>query len=156
MKHYYRKAIPLNKVATSNGTTIPFVALTDSYGFLEVDDSESDGAYLVSEIARLMKARVGGIESITEQQYNSLFVEKKSTLMPLLPNFLGGQRDGRETANPVGQTLLDTANVRVKRAEVEASQDQPTSPKEPPIQPTKAVSSDKPTVGKIKAAAVAA
>lgn len=157
MKHYYRKAIPLNKVATSDGTVIPFDPLTDSHAFKEFDDAEQEGAYFISEINRLMKARTGGIEEITEEQYNSLYVEKKSTLKPLLPNFLGGLREGRETANPAGQTLLDTANVRVSPAEVEASKNQPTAPKEPaPAPAAKAVSSEKPTVGKLKAAAVAA
>lgn len=155
MKHYYRKAIPLSKVRTPNGTEIPFVALTDSWAFLELDSETDEGKEFIPAIEKLMKARIGGIEEINEAQYTSMYTEKKSYLTPLLPTHLGGTRDGRESATPGNQILQDTSGVRVSRAAAEASKEQPTAPVIPDPPKAAPVAASKPTVGKLPKAAAA-
>lgn len=148
MKHYYRKAFPTNKVKDGNGETIPFEPLTTSWSFLALDDADEKHKYWVGELAKLMSDRVGGVESITEGQYSELYVEKKTSLIPLLPDWAGGRAgDGRDALVPGQQNSQDTRNVRVKPAAVAESQNQPTAPVIPA--PPEPKTSPKPQTGKL-------
>lgn len=143
-KHYYRKAIPASKIRDSAGEVIPFEALSTSYGFIELDDSDSKQKQWAGELDKMEVQNKGGVSRITEAQFAELYVQKKTLLKPLLPSWLGGTAgDGRQSLNPGNQTSSDTNGKRVNPAVVDKSKDQPTT-KQMPV-----LVDPKPLVGKL-------
>lgn len=143
-KHYYRKAIPASKIRDSAGEVIPFEALTTSYGFIELDDSNPKHKMWVGELDKMETQEKGGISKITEAQFAELYVQKKTLLKPLLPSWLGGTAgDGRQSLIPGNQISGDTNGKRANPVEAAKSKDQPTVKQMP------ASVDPKPTAGKL-------
>ena len=161
MKHYFKKAIPQMKLRDELGEVIPFDALSQSWAFIDLDDSDPDPKYKrwITQLDNSIKRRSDGVERLTEGQWNELYVQKKTTNYKRnLPDFLGGLGgDGRGALQSGNSIAPDSAGKRVDLAEVEASKNQPHTPEEAEAraaakaQPQPA---PKPTVGKLPKAAV--
>ena len=161
MKHYFKKAIPQMKLRDELGEVIPFDALNQSWGFLDLDDTDPDPKYKrwIDLLNNAIKAGKHGVERLSEGQWSELYVQKKTpNYKRNLPDFLGGLGgDGRAALQSGNSIAPDSAGKRVDLAEVQASKNQPTTPEEAEARviakanPTQA---PKPTVGKLPKAAV--
>lgn len=149
------------KLRDELGEVIPFDALNQSWGFLDLDDTHEDPKYKrwLTLLDNAIKAGKHGVERLSEGQWSELYVQKKTpNYKRNLPDFLGGLGgDGRAALQSGNSIAPDSAGKRVDLAEVQASKNQPTTPEEAEARviakanPTQA---PKPTVGKLPKAAV--
>ena len=92
---FFKKHDPRRTLYLSGGDVVKFEAVIQQYGVLATDDPR-----VISEFAAMMRAHRGGVEEITQEDYDDLR-EKKN------PKQLSRPSWREEISNPEG--LADTA-----------------------------------------------
>lgn len=119
-KAYFRKEIPQNAVRDTAGVKIPFVPVSTSVAFIELDDTDPTQARWITELRTVAKSGRLGVSAIDEATY--LDMGQKKIPLRSLPGWLGGRGgDGRDEISdqtfqrvmgaPPNQNKLSRANV---------------------------------------------
>lgn len=93
MKTFWLKEIVLNKLFLPSGAPVPFESVDGTYGILETEDP-----YIASELAKAVRNHVGGVMSLTEDQFSEW---KKKTSLVGIATFLAA-RQGESGADSAG------------------------------------------------------
>lgn len=127
---YYKKIYPKVKLYAKNGQSVPFELLNTNIGVIKLDE-EKDKEF-VDFLDGLIKANIGGIFKITEQDYENLkknppsnrrqSVDPLKTLRLFNPNN-PVEMEKTYAPNVKAQVTVTSAATDVKPAQIVAEQD---------------------------------